>query len=133
MGFLSFLLGALLGSAAMWFFVQEQCSTLKRENDVQRKELGILRKELAEVEECGQGLERFVERQQAKKEAAKGKIITALRAKGSLRNEEIAELAGISSATVVRYMDELEKEGKVEQEGKTGRSVIYRLNASGAL
>ena len=85
------------------------------------------------MEECGQGLERFVERQQAKKEAAKGKIITALRAKGSLRNEEIAELAGISSATVVRYMDELEKEGNVEQEGKTGRSVIYRLNASGAL
>jgi len=125
MGFLSFLLGALIGSAAMWFFVQEQCSTLKRENDAQRKELGMLRKELAEVEECGQGLERFVERQQAKKEAAKGKIITALRAKVSLRNEEIAELAGISSATVVRYMDELEKEGKVAQVGKTGRSVVY--------
>ena len=47
-----------------------------------------------------------------------------------LKNEEIAELADISSATVVRYMDELEAEGKVSQEGKTGKSVVYRINTS---
>ena len=27
-------------------------------------------------------------------------------------------------------MDELEQEGKVIQEGKTGKSVVYRINAS---
>ena len=47
-----------------------------------------------------------------------------------LKNEEIAELADISSATVVRYMDELEAEGKVVQEGTAGRSVVYKINAS---
>jgi len=93
----------------------------------------MLWQELAEVEECGNGLERFAERRNAKKETAKAKIITALKARGSLKNEEIADLAEISSATVVRYMDELEQERRVVQEGATGKSVIYRLNTSDAV
>ena len=74
-----------------------------------------------------------MERRNAKKEAAKAKIITALKARGSLKNEEIADLAKISSATVVRYMDELENERKVVQVGATGKSVVYRLNTSHAV
>ena len=40
------------------------------------------------------------------------------------RNKEIL---GFSERSVVRYMEELEKAGKVEQVGETGRNVIYRL------
>lgn len=42
-------------------------------------------------------------------------------------NSDIREALGVSDRSVIRYMDELEREGKVEQIGNTGRSVIYRL------
>lgn len=42
-------------------------------------------------------------------------------------NVEIRRALGVSERSVVRYMDELEKEGKVEQIGDTGRGVEYRL------
>lgn len=44
-----------------------------------------------------------------------------------LANADIREALQISERSVVRYMDELEKEGRVEQVGNTGRGVIYRL------
>lgn len=45
---------------------------------------------------------------------------------GEISNAEIRQELGMSERSVVRYMDELEREGKVEQIGATGRSVIYR-------
>lgn len=47
--------------------------------------------------------------------------------KGELANSDIREALGISERSVVRYLDELEREGKVEQVGSTGRGVTYRL------
>lgn len=61
---------------------------------------------------------------------AKGKNkqkILELLGKESLSNEQIREVLRISERSVVRYMDELEKEGKVKQTGTTGRSVRYVL------
>ena len=46
---------------------------------------------------------------------------------GNLSNTDIRAALGVSSRTAVRYLDELEKEGKVEQVGKVGHSVTYRL------
>ena len=42
-------------------------------------------------------------------------------------NAEIRKALGVSSRTAVRYLDELEKEGKIEQVGKIGHAVTYRL------
>jgi|GEM_PF-1044863 predicted HTH transcriptional regulator len=126
----SLLFGILLGITASYLFFQKEISKLSKECYKLRKEKADLLQELQETEECGNGLDRFAERMRAKKEIAKGKILTALRAKGALKNEDITKLTDISSATVVRYMDELEAEGKVIQEGKTGRGVVYRINAS---
>jgi len=42
-------------------------------------------------------------------------------------NEEIREYLGVSRRSVIRYLDELEKEGKIEQVGDIGRGVVYRL------
>lgn len=44
-----------------------------------------------------------------------------------LSNTDIRGVLGVSSRTAVRYLDELEKEGKVEQVGKIGHAVTYRL------
>lgn len=63
----------------------------------------------------------------SQKEARKQKIIAMFQKKRELSNSEIREALGVSSRTAVRYLDELEAEGKVEQVGKIGHAVIYRL------
>ena len=96
MDIVSLLLGLATGSLVAWFFFRRRIAALGREAE-------RLRRELKETEKCGAGIEEFRERQQARKEAAKGEILAALKERGVLKNEEIAELADISSATVVRY------------------------------
>lgn len=63
----------------------------------------------------------------AKKRERKEKTLELLKERGELSNADIREALGISERSVVRYMDELEREGKVEQMGSTGRGVMYRL------
>lgn len=65
--------------------------------------------------------------QTQKKEKNKDNILSHLREKGSVTNNDIEKLLGVSDATATRYLSELEKEGKVEQIGKTGQGVEYRL------
>lgn len=65
--------------------------------------------------------------QTVRKNRNKEKIATLLREKGQLSNADIREALGFSERSVVRYMNELEREGKIKQMGKTGRSVTYRL------
>lgn len=40
-------------------------------------------------------------------------------------NDEVEKLLHVSDATATRYLDILEKEGKIKQIGKTGRNVRY--------
>ena len=61
------------------------------------------------------------------KEAHKQKILALLREQAKLSNSEIRTALKASSRSVVRYLDELEKEGKVEQVGTIGHAVTYRL------
>lgn len=61
------------------------------------------------------------------KNANKEKALAFIRQRGEASNSDIREHLGLSSRTIVRYMDELEKEGKVEQEGEIGQAVTYRL------
>ena len=60
------------------------------------------------------------------KEARKQKILTLLREQVELSNSEIRKVLKVSSRSVVRYMDELEAEGKVKQVGIVGHAVTYR-------
>ena len=55
------------------------------------------------------------------------KIISLFSEKDEVSNNEIREALGVASRTVVRYMDELENQGKVKQVGKTGHTVVYKL------
>lgn len=65
--------------------------------------------------------------QTVRKNGNKEKIGALFKERGSLSNADIREALGVSDRSVIRYMDELEREGKVEQARKTGRSVTYRL------
>jgi len=65
---------------------------------------------------------------QAKKKAKnKARILEFLRENEKVVNNDIEKLLGVSDATATRYMNELEKERKVRQIGKTGNAVYYVL------
>ncbi|TSC84408.1 MAG: Uncharacterized protein G01um101417_214 [Parcubacteria group bacterium Gr01-1014_17] len=63
----------------------------------------------------------------SQKQARKQKILSLFQDKRELSNTEIRAALGVSPRTAVRYLDELEREGKVEQVGKVGHYVTYRL------
>ena len=67
--------------------------------------------------------------QTKRKSENKEKILGALRQAQDKKivNNDIEKLLGVSDATATRYLDELEKEGKVRQVGKTGNAVYYTL------
>ncbi|MDO8482965.1 MAG: DUF977 family protein, partial [bacterium] len=53
------------------------------------------------------------------------KIMTKLSETGKITNNEVERLLRVSDATATRYLDILEKDGRVRQEGKTGKYVVY--------
>src|SRR3989344_9293783 len=63
------------------------------------------------------------------KEERKRKILAMFDSKESITNNDVEQALGTSDRSATRYLDELEKEGKVEQIGTTGRSVTYRLRS----
>jgi len=67
----------------------------------------------------------LVLRQAKEKAEHKQKILELLASRQKVSNNDVQKELGVSDATVTRYMEELEKEGKVRQVGKTGQSVFY--------
>jgi len=59
------------------------------------------------------------------KEEGKKMILEQLEKKGRIANDEVQRLLNTSDASATRYLDELEKEGKVKQVGDTGHAVYY--------
>lgn len=53
------------------------------------------------------------------------KILEALTVKGKITNDEVEKLLHVSDATATRYLSALEKEGKIQQVGRTGKAVEY--------
>ena len=53
------------------------------------------------------------------------KIMGMFLKQSSITNDEVEKLLHISDATATRYLEQLEKEGKIKQEGRTGKSVSY--------
>ncbi|MSU74152.1 winged helix-turn-helix domain-containing protein [Candidatus Kaiserbacteria bacterium] len=67
----------------------------------------------------------FVAKQMEQKTDNKQKILAFVQANGKIQNNDVEKLAGVSNATAERYLDELEKEGKLTQHGTIGQSVFY--------
>lgn len=65
------------------------------------------------------------ETRQEKKHEKINKILTLFSEKPQITNDEVEKLLHVSDATATRYLDELEKEGKIKQVGTTGQGVKY--------
>lgn len=74
-----------------------------------------------------QGIATHTEKQQNEKQSRKERILTMIREKGSVTNNDIEKALDVSDASVTNYLQELEREGKIEQIGERGRFVSYRL------
>ena len=62
---------------------------------------------------------------QARRRKKLDRILDKLTEKGKITNDEVERLLRVSDATATRYLDILEKEGRLRQEGKTGKHVVY--------
>jgi hypothetical protein len=72
-------------------------------------------------------LEKAKQKIAMRKEKQLEKIVAALAEKRRLTNQEIRKIVRKSDATVVRYLNILEKQGRIRQIGKTGHAVYYEL------
>lgn len=69
----------------------------------------------------------FIAEQSARKAENKQKIIAFVQEHEKIQNNDVEKLTGVSGATAERYLDELEKEGKLIQHGTIGQGVFYTL------
>ena len=53
------------------------------------------------------------------------KVMTLFLKKQKITNDEVEKFMHVSDATATRYLNTLEKENKIKQTGKTGKSVFY--------
>lgn len=76
-----------------------------------------------------EGIKEIVYRDINKQQKTQGKerILKELQDKDKITNNDVEKLLKVSDATATNYLQELENENKIEQVGKTGRSVFYRL------
>jgi ribosomal protein S25 len=63
---------------------------------------------------------------QGRKRVKLEKILTEITKKGFVTNDHVEKLLHVSDATATRYLTQLEKEEKIQQVGKTGKSVKYQ-------
>ena len=67
------------------------------------------------------------EREKKAKEA-RGRVMKLFNGKSEITNNNVEELLGVSDATATNYLDELERQGRITQVGRTGRFVYYKRN-----
>ncbi len=61
-------------------------------------------------------------------EMRKYKILEFLTKYETITNDQVENLFKVSNSTAYRILEDLEREGKIEQIGNTGRNVYYILN-----
>ena len=69
----------------------------------------------------------FISKQMETKVENKQKILAYLQEHGKIQNNDVEKLTRVSNATAERYLNELEKEGKLTQNGTIGQNVFYSL------
>src|SRR5680860_1329330 len=63
----------------------------------------------------------------AAKQAAVEKVFAGIQQKGSITNDGVQALLGVSDATAERYLQELETAGRINQVGEAGQGVSYKI------
>lgn len=67
------------------------------------------------------------EERAAAKQAAVEKVFAEIQQKGSITNDRVQALLGVSDATAERYLQELETAGRINQVGDMGKNVSYKV------
>ena len=67
------------------------------------------------------------EERAAAKQAAVERVFKEIQQKGSITNNEVQALLGVSDATAERYLEELESAERIQQVGEVGKGVSYRI------
>lgn len=101
------IVGILIGLLLAWFW-------FKNGNKIKR-------------DKRRESLIRVNEMMRMEKEKAKQKVLDFLEGKEKVSNSEVEILLSVSDATATRYLEELEKEERIVQVGKTGRFVYYKI------
>jgi Fic family protein len=117
-----FLLGVVLGVGVVWVMLKGRIRELELE--LKRTE-----RENEEQVKIVSGFEDFNRRQEEIKEVRKQKVLGELAEQGKIKTNQVADFLEVSRATAFRYLEELEKEGRIEQIGAYGRNVEYKLKA----
>lgn len=73
------------------------------------------------------GKSEFISKQMKTKVENKQKILAYVQEHGKIQNNDVEKLVGVSNATAERYLNELEMEGKITQNGTIGKAVFYSL------
>lgn len=73
------------------------------------------------------GVAVHAEKQQSEKQARKERIIQIIKEKGIVVNNDIEKALGVTDTTATNYLQELEREGRIEQIGERGRFVSYKM------
>lgn len=69
----------------------------------------------------------FISESMEEKQKNLEKLRSYLKTRDKVTNAAVENLLGVSDATTIRYLNELEKEGLIKQIGKTGRSTYYEV------
>mgnify|MGYP003394018792 CR=1 FL=1 len=67
----------------------------------------------------------FIAKQMEQKAENKQKILAFVQEHEKIQNNDVEKLTRVSNATAERYLDELEKEGRLTQHGVSGQGVFY--------
>ena len=62
---------------------------------------------------------------QFRKRKKLNRVLSLFAKQTKITNDEVEKFLHVSDATATRYLSQLEKEGKIKQNGKTGKSVFY--------
>jgi predicted HTH transcriptional regulator len=74
----------------------------------------------------GKGLKEMNEEQAREKKENVKKVLDYFSGRERVSNNDIENLLGISDATAERYLQELEKQGRIKQVGEAGKYVYYQ-------
>ena len=92
---------------------------------VQKWKMGALDSRLPASPAGGRGNENPNAEEMERKQENLEKVMAMARDKSGIRNDDIQYGLGVSDATATRYLEELEKQGKLQQSGSK-KGVIYR-------
>jgi Fic family protein len=109
MNFIYLITGLIIGFVLGWLLKPKEALQAPLENSQEQTTQGYLSESMKQKQK---NLE---------------KIRAYIKTRSQVTNNAIEHLLGVSDATVIRYLDELEKEGLIKQIGKTGPSVYYEV------